>query len=343
MEDLTQREIIIFNSIVESFVLKAAPVGSRYLAKRYDLHLSPATIRNVMNDLEDRGLICQPHTSAGRIPTDKGYRHYVDSLMSVAKLSAVQKKSILEEIRTVSQDIEDILEESSRVLAKISNQLGVVLSPRFYQGILDKIEFVTISEKKLMIILTIKSGLVKTIMMEVESEIPRERLAETASILTERLHGYSLKEIQDTLNERLRDPGVGDLALIQLLIESSDRLFSSHKVYGNYHYDGTKNIVVQPEFEDYEKMKKILDLIESKEIIIKMLTEQESSGGISISIGEENKEELMKNCSLITTTYNVGETVGTIGVIGPTRMHYNNIIALVQFMAETLGYILTQK
>lgn len=343
MEDLTQREILVFNSIVESFVLKAAPVGSRYLAKKYNLMISPATIRNVMTDLEDRGLICQPHTSAGRIPTDKGYRHYVDSLMKVAKLSSTQKKSILEEIRNVSQDIEEILDESSRVLARISNQLGVVLSPRFYQGILEKIEFVTISEKKLMVVLTIKSGLVKTILIEVESEIPRERLAETASILTERLHGLTLKEVKETLDERLRDPGRGDINLIQLLVESSDRLFSHQNVFSNFHYDGTKNIVVQPEFEDHEKMKKILDLIENKEIIIKMLNEQEYLGGISISIGEENKEELMKNCSLITTTYNVGETIGTIGVIGPTRMQYDNIVALVQFMAETLGYILTKR
>lgn len=342
IEELTQREIQVFNSIVESFVLKAAPVGSRYLAKKYDMHISPATVRNVMNDLEDRGLICQPHTSAGRIPTDKGYRHYVDYLMKVARLTSVQKRSIFDNIRTVSQDIEEILEDSSRVLARISNQLGVVLSPRFYQGILEKIEFVPISEKKIMLILTIKSGLVKTILMEVESTIHRERLTETASILSERLHGLSLKQVKDTLEERLRDPGRGDLGLIRMLIESSDRFFTS-KVYSDFHCDGTKNIVVQPEFEDQEKMSKILDLVENKEIIIKMLNEQESFDGVSISIGEENKEELMKNCSLITTTYNVGETSGTIGVIGPTRMQYKQIVALVKFMAETLGYLLTKE
>jgi len=343
MEELTQREVLIFNLIVESFLAKAMPVGSRYLAKKYNLDISPATIRNVMTDLEDHGLIRQPHTSAGRIPTDKGYRHYVDTLMKVARLSKRQRTTILQELHSASRDIEDILEESSHVLARISNQLGFVLSPKFYEGILDKIEFVTISENKLMMVITIKSGLVKTILMEVESEIPRDRLADTASILTERLHGLTLRQVKETLDERLRDPGRGDLALIKLLIESSDRYFASQNYFGKIHFDGTKNIVSQPEFEDHEKMRKILDLIENKEIIIKILSEQESSGGVSISIGQENKEELIKNCSLITTTYDLGDTVGTIGVIGPTRMQYDQIVALVEFMAETLGYILAQK
>ncbi|MFQ5707252.1 MAG: heat-inducible transcriptional repressor HrcA [bacterium] len=337
---LPERERLILTCIVESFVENAKPIGSRYLAKKYNLAVSPATIRNVMTDLEDMGFIMQPHTSAGRIPTDKGYRFFVDGLMSVQRLLKQQQRTILDKLRKVSVDVDDILYASSQVLGEISKQLGVVLAPRFYQGIFQKIELVPIADNKILVVISIKSGLVKTIMMELESKVSRDRLNETCWIINERLSGLSLKEIKETIDKRMSDVAYGDAGLIRMLIESSDKLFSFAE-HRDVHLGGARNIVSNPEFSDQEHLTKIIELLESKQIILHLFNKNENDNKISISIGEENKEELFKNCSIIATSYHIGDVAGTLGVVGPTRMEYGKIVPLVDYVARALTQLLT--
>jgi len=337
-ESLTPRERTILHSIVESFVTNAAPVGSRYLARHCGLDLSPATIRNVMMDLEERGLITQPHTSAGRVPTDLGYRVYVDSLMGVQRLTRQDRRAILERLRRVAEDADQILETASHVLGQISNQLGVVLSPRFYQGIFDRMEIVPIAERRLLVVISIRSGLVKTITMEIEGELSEKSLHQTVQVLNERLHGLTLKEIKHTIDQRLRNVSAGDEVLIQTFVASADRLFQFAE-REDFHFGGTTRIVAQPEFSDQEHLQRLLSLIENKDILLHVFnqSEQEDAGRISITIGEENREELIRNCSIITTTYHMGNVTGTLGVIGPTRMNYAYVVALVEYMARVLS------
>ncbi|RMD85795.1 MAG: heat-inducible transcription repressor HrcA [Calditrichaeota bacterium] len=339
-EPLNEREKIILNCIVESYVKTATPVGSRYLAKKYNLSWSPATIRNVMNDLEEMGYLKQPHTSAGRVPTDKGYRFYVDSLISIEALQRKERRMILENLRKVSADVDEILHTSSQVLGKISSQLGVVLAPRFYQGIFQKMELVPISENKILIVISIESGLVKTIMTEIESRVSRDKLYETAWIINERLSGLSLKEIKDSIDRRMADISKGEESLIRMIIESSDKLFTFEE-HKDVHVGGTVNIMSNPEFSDQEHLIKMLELIESKQIILHLFDEQGKADKISITIGEEHKDEIFRNCSVITTSYHIGNVTGTLGVVGPTRMQYAKIIPLVDYMGKVLSQLLS--
>lgn len=340
-EKLSDRDLLILNCIVESYVQSAKPVGSRYLVKKYDLDFSPATIRNVMTDLEDLGLIKQPHTSAGRVPTDKGYRFFVDSVMSLESLARQERRKILDKLRKVSADVDDILHTSCQMLGEISSQLGVVLAPRFYQGIFQKMELVSVSENKILIVISIKSGLVKTIMMEVESELSRDQLYETAWVINERLSGLSLKEIKETIGERMSGISYGEEELIRFIVQSSSKLFDFGE--NDLHLGGARNIMSKPEFSDHEHLSKILEILESKQIILHFFNKNTDYKQISICIGEDNKEEFFKNCSVITTSYHIGHVTGTLGVIGPTRMDYPRIISLVDYMGKALTQLLEKQ
>ncbi len=332
-QELTNREIQILDSIIKTFIIKAAPVGSRAVSKEYNY--SPATIRNVMMDLEDKGFITQPHVSAGRIPTDKGYRFYVDGIMKIEELSVLEKKQIKQEIGDEALNVDKILEKSCQALCKISNLLGVALSPRFFSGKFKKIELVKLSENILMVIISIESGLVKTITVEVTSDIPKSKLDETARILNERLQNLTLQEINDTIGKRMSDVSEGDDGLIDYFVNSANKLFVFEDDY--MHLSGAQNIITQPEFADHEKVYKILELLDNKKILIHVFNDRESSDNITITIGKENKKELMKNCSLVVASYRIGSVSGTLGVIGPTRMHYPKMISLVDFIAKEVN------
>ncbi len=340
-DPLSERERMVLNSIVEDFVRNAVPVGSRVLSKKQGIQLSPATIRNVMGDLEESGYLTHPHTSAGRVPTDKGYRFYVDSLMEVEELSEQEKNDILQHFLRVTKEVDSILDAASQVIARVSSQLGVVLSPRFYQGSFEKIELVPLAEKKVLMVLSIKSGLVRTILLKMEAEVSREVMERTAAVINERLHGLSLTEIKNTLDSRLRDLVEVDAGLVNAIASSATPLIDQID-HRNFHFGGTNNIMVQPEFFDHRKLSNMLNLLESKQIVIRLFEQSETRGELTIAIGEENRDELIKYCSLITTSYHLGSVTGTLGVIGPTRMRYPKVIALVDFMAKVLTEVLEE-
>ena len=341
VDPLSERERMVLNSIVENFVHNAVPVGSRVLSKKNGFKLSPATIRNVMGDLEEMGYLTHPHTSAGRVPTDKGYRFYVDSLMAVETLSPQEKDDILQQFLRVSKEVDSILDAASQMIARVSSQLGVVLSPRFYQGVFEKIELVPIAEKKVLMVLSIRSGLVRTIVLKMEAEVSREVMERTAATINERLHGLSLMEIKNTLDSRLRDLVEVDPNLVSAIAGSAAPLIDQID-HRNFHFGGTHNIMAQPEFSDHTKLSNMLNLLESKQIVIRLFEQSEARSELTIAIGEENRDELIKYCSLITTSYHLGSVTGTLGVIGPTRMRYPKIIALVDFMAKVLTEVLEE-
>ena len=339
-ESLNERERTILRSIIYSFIQTATPVGSRYISKRHGLDLSPATVRNVMSDLEFLGYIDHPHTSAGRIPTDKGYRFYVDSLIELETLSEQDRTAIQSQIHG-SADPDEVLKETSKILGTISHQLGIVSTPRVSAGVFDKLELVSVSASKVMVIISIRSGLVKTIMMEVHSEIPKIKLEEVSRILNERLSGLTLRQIRRTFRDRVLDMQNEETGLIRLFVESVDKVFDEARNKDKVHIGGTQSLLSQPEFNSADNFRGIIELLDNEDIIVHILEKKEfGEGNISVSIGSENQEEKMRELSVVTSQYAAGDVSGTVGIIGAKRMDYSKMIPLVDYMAKLISMAL---
>lgn len=338
--NLNDRERTILRRVVYNFIQTAVPVGSRYISKHFETNLSPATIRNVMADLEELGYLSHPHTSAGRVPTDLGYRYYVDYLMEVEKLTAEQKNKIDQELEN-PVDPSDLLREASKLLGKISKQLSIVSSPHISSSVLDKIELITLSSTKLLVVMSIRSGLVKTLMLEVRADIPRDSLEQINRMLNERLVGLSLQQIRDTFVERVRDIQGERTGLIRLFIDSVDQLFDDAKDREKVHISGTQHIVSQPEFGDPKNFRSVIELIENEDIIVHLLQKHEGSDkDIVITIGSENEESKVREYSMMTATYDLEGATGRIGIIGPKRMNYSKVIPLVDYVAKRIARLL---
>jgi len=342
-EDLNDREKTILRSIVQQFILTASPVGSRNITKKFDVGVSPATVRNIMSDLEESGFINHPHTSAGRIPTDKGYRYYVDTLMEIKKLKS-SDKGIID--RTLDQNIletDEILKIASKLLSTITKQIACVTYPTLDNGILEKIQLVSLSSKRLLVVVSIKSGLVKTMTLEFESEIGNDKLLKVEALLNERLNGLTFQEIRKTFKERFIDIADAEKPIIRLFIDSVDKIFKDHKKEDKLVITGATNIFQQPEFDDPGKFQSVIELIEDKDIIIHIMDKKriENSSSVLISIGSENEEEKFNEYSLITKEYTFGETSGTVGIIGPKRMEYSKVVAIVSYLGDMLSEVLT--
>ncbi|MFN0158255.1 MAG: heat-inducible transcriptional repressor HrcA [Bacteroidota bacterium] len=336
--DLTDREKTVLRYVVHDFIETATPVGSRYISKRHEdeLGLSSASIRNIMSDLEYQGYINHPHTSAGRVPTDMGYRFYIDSLIKLESITDKDQETIRQNLDKVDE-IELLLKESSKVLGSISHQLCVVTSPQFNSGVFEKLELVHITSNRVMVILSIKSGLVRTIMLEVATEIPREKLDGLTRFLNERLAGLSLQEMRETFLDRLRDAQNEDTGLIRMFIDSVDKLFIAGRS-DKIHIAGADRVIEQPEFVNPEDFRSVIELINNEEIIIHLLEKNESRPHeIRVSIGQEIEDTKLKQYSVISASYAAGDTVGSIGVIGPKRMHYARMIPLVDYVARTIS------
>ncbi len=336
MEELSAREKLVLQLIVSNFINNGLPVGSRFLWKNYKLNFSPATIRNTMSDLEETGLVEQPHVSAGRIPTDKGFRIYIKDLTKYEELTENEKLIICENIESIKDNIDDLLKKTSLVLGNLSKQLGVVLTPNFYSGIFEKVELINVSSNKLLIIITLKSGLFKTITIEVDSNLEKYELEDTARIINERLHGLTIGEIEDTIDKRLSYMPEAKEGILRYFIEYSDKIFEIE--WGeNIHLGNTKRIVERPEFTSAEDLKKIFNLVEDKKTIINIFKKRRGEGNIKVTIGKENLDSNVEIFSIITADYNIGNDKGTLGIIGPKRMRYSKIIPIVKYIAETIN------
>ena len=340
-ENLTKRERLVFQSLINHYVATAEPVGSTVVAQKYRLGISPATVRNTMQDLEEMGLVTQPHPSAGRVPTDKGYRVYVDSMMERVTLTPSEEEQIRREIHPDYVAVEDILEQTARVLAAVSKQLGLTITPRFDQGVLTRINLIPVAEKKILVILAVKHGLVKTVLLEAESDIDAEQVEQTARVLNERLSGLTLGEIKDSIDLRLRESTTADPKLIKIFLDSAENLLSFTETE-EMHLGGTTNILDQPEFKDREKLRGLIEVLEEKKLLAEFISSRGIKEGITITIGKEIERGEIQSCSLVTSPYQAGKVSGTIGIIGPTRMRYSKLVSLVEYTAKRLSEVLSR-
>jgi len=339
-EELTDREKIILRSIIQQFILTASPVGSRFITKKYDIGISPATVRNIMADLEEFGFINHPHTSAGRVPTDKGYRFYVDSLMEIQRIKSSEKGIINKGLELETAETDEILRITSYILSNITRQLACVTYPKLDSGILTKLQIVALSSSKILIVISIKGGLVKTITLEVDSNLKSLLIESVQNLLNERLCGLTFKEIRSTFKERFRDINEEQKPVIRLFVESVDKIFNEASSGNNLYITGAANIIKQPEFEDPGRFPGIIELIENKDIIIHILDKVSDSGDqVFISIGSENEDRKLEEYSFVSKEYKFGDTSGTLGIIGPKRMEYSKVVAIVDYMTKMLSDI----
>lgn len=336
--DLSEREKIVLGAIVQNFINTATPVGSSLIAKKTHLNMSPATIRHIMAELERKGYIFQPHPSAGRVPTTHGYRVYVDSLMQRPRLSSLEKEKIRTTLQITARELDDMLKEATRVLAHLSRQLGVVVSPRVEEGIFEKMEIVSLSSERVLVVLSIKSGLVRTITLELETQISQTQLELMTQILNERLSGMRLRDVRANFSKIIRDIRSDEKELLRVFLKNADRIFDFEENL-EVVIVGTQYILQQPEFSNLEKFSPVVELLENRDVVIHLLEEEPQSTSLSIKIGEEIPEQRMQECSIISARYQIGRIAGSLGVIGPKRMNYSKLIALVDYTARSISEV----
>jgi len=337
---LTDRERQVLEAVIETYVQTAEPAGSRTIAKRHHLGLSPATIRNTMSDLEEKGFLYHPHTSAGRIPTDAAYRVYVDSLMKPPRVGAAQAEQIREELTGERAVIEEILARAAQVLGVLTNELGVAVSPSFEEALLERLDLLQVASDRLLLVLTLKSGVVRTIFVEVPSHMARDAVADVAVVLNERLAGLTLKEIRGTLAERLRDTATdrGSNDLLNIFVQEAEELFDVPAPAGVV-LGSTQPLAIQPEFATKERLQGLMEVTERRDLLREALAAR-GGDGLTITIGQEHVDPRLAPFTLVTSSYRMGSLSGVIGVMGPTRMPYDKIAALVEHTSRLVGELL---
>lgn len=332
---LNSRERDILRAIVHHFILTANPVGSRQLARKYGIDLSPATIRNVMADLEEMGLLTHPHTSAGRMPSDLGYRIYVNDLMETCELSSREQEAIEKQFDGVSHELDEILETTSKVLSSASSLLSVVVTPSLENAVLERVELARLSENRLLVVITLQSGPTRTIMVELEQSVSEDHMRQLGYILNQRLSGLKLAQIREQISDRMHNMPSTPAGLIRFFVESADKLFTFPES-GEIVIDGRSKVIEQPEFSDPRSMRGIIELVEDKNIVIHLLSKQVVQPPVAISIGSENTDSRAKGLSVLATDYETSTMSGKLGVIGPTRMDYSKLKSLLEFTAKTV-------
>jgi heat-inducible transcriptional repressor len=339
---LNERERQVLEAVIETYVATAEPAGSRTISRRFGLSLSPATIRNTMSDLEEKGYLYHPHTSAGRIPTDLAYRVYVDSLMHLPQVSPSDAHQIREEL-SERNAVDRILERAAQVLGVLTKELGVAVGPSLEESLLERVELLQASSDRLLLVLTLKSGLVRSIFVEVPTEMAPEAVVQVALVLNERLAGLTLRDIRATLSDRLRDaaPDAHSNELLNIFIQEADDLFDVPAAgsAGGVVLGSAQMLAGQPEFATKERLQGLMEVTERRDLLREALAKR-LGRGLTITIGSEHRDATLAPFTLVTASYQLGPLTGVIGVMGPTRMPYDKIVALVDHTSRLVGELL---
>lgn len=338
--DIEQRQRKILCAIVESYIETALPVGSRTVSQRFRCTISPATIRNVMVDLEERGLITHPHTSAGRVPTDRGYRMYVDCLIEPKHLTKEEESLIAKLITKSCEDFESLMQAVSKAICMMTNVTGIVLTPRLKRSVFKRVELIQIDSSRMLAVLVAGSGLVKNTILEMEEEFTKSELFRISEFLNHELDGMFLGDIKDYLTRRLleqRDSFYAFLKKAMYILSIPGLLKMEDRIY----FDGAASIMSCPEFRDVTKARLFLMLFEEKKDILDLFTQDMETEGTKVHIGKENSSRSIQDYTVITSNYKVKDRVtGALGAIGPTRMEYGKVISAVSYLSDVLGKVL---
>lgn len=345
-EPLTEREHLILEAVIRSYVETAEPAGSRSVVRRFNLGLSPATVRNTMSDLEEKGYLYHPHTSAGRVPTDRAYRFFVDSLLGQPRATPEEEHSLRVEIEAVGDRsaVEQIIRHAAQVLGLLTQELGIAVAPRLDGAVLDRLELISLGVDKILLVLALRAGGVRTIFVDVPATLPPSTLGAVSQVLNERLCGLTLREIRSTLRHRLRDsvPAGDERAseLLNVFLQSGDEWFSEPPAAASVHLGSASVLADQPEFNSGERLRGLIELTEQRELLGSELGDRIGRSGLQITIGGEHANPALAGFTVVTSEYRVRNLRGVIGVIGPTRMPYDRVIALVDSTSNLVSEFL---
>ena len=339
--ELSARSRQILEAIVEDYIATAEPVGSSAVAHRHAMTLSPATVRNVMANLEEMGLLTSPHTSAGRIPTEKAYRFYVDSLVALRRVSREEKRQIISHCRQSGAGLSGILKETSRTLSQLSKYMGIVVAPSFTSDVFRHIEFIRLGQRKILAILVSSKGAVQNRLIETEDDHAPEELLRMGNYLNEMMQGLTITQARARILTEMKSEKTQYDQLMSRALRISEQAVT---VEGDEIFvEGQARILDQPEFSDAARMKEIYEAFEQKGIILQLLSRCMNADGVQIYIGSETSLSRSAGISLITSRFvTSSNTVGMLGVIGPTRMGYSSVIPIVDYTARMVSRLLSE-
>jgi heat-inducible transcriptional repressor len=336
--DLSERKLKILQAIISDYVRSAEPVGSRTLSKKYDLGISPATIRNEMADLEEMGYLTHPHTSAGRVPSDEAYRLYVNALMEKKELSGEEKLVIAQRLQGSVNEFEKTIEHAAAVLSEITNLTSFAMTPAQNNDTLKFINLLPVDEQTVVLMIVAESGKISNQALRMKVPYTDESLQLLAKTMTYNYKGKTISEaltldiIEDVETDITAMSGLAANVMPNFVKTLEDMLNV------NLYMEGLTNIFDIPEYNDLGKARSFLNMLSQKEDFTRKLLERED--GIIVTIGEENTDDIMQDCSLITATYHVdGKMVGKIGVIGPTRMQYGEVTSIIEYLTDNLNNV----
>jgi heat-inducible transcriptional repressor len=338
--ELSERQLRVLDAVVQSYIETAEPAGSQMIARRFGLGVSPATVRGIMSELEEMGFLFHRHTSSGRIPTDRAYRTYVDRVMHRSAPSSREQLALRAELQGRASALEEILRRAAQVLGVLTQELGVAVAPVLDSVVLERVELVRVSAERLLLVLNLRSGVVRTIFVRVPGQMAPESVNQMTRLLNERLAGHTLHEIRTTLGDRLRDahaPSEGR-ELLDIFIAESEEIFSLADPSGVM-LGSAQMLAEQPEFASNARMRELLELTERRDLLREALQARRGAG-LSITIGGENDDARFSDLTLVTSSYSKGDLRGVIGVIGPTRMPYDKIIGLVEHTSRLVEGLL---
>lgn len=342
--ELSDRGRSILKAIINSYIATAEPVGSRTVTKRYDLGISPATVRNIMADLEEMGFLAQPHTSAGRIPTDRAYRFYIDTLLEVKGISRQQEQKILN-YPLPMDDVSHLLKETTKLLSGLSSYVGVVMAPKSADTVYRHIEFIQLSGRRALAVFVSEAGIVHNRMILLDEDVTQRDLDRAAEMLNGEMKGSSLREIRARIVAMMKEDKDRYAKLLSRLMgeaeaEGQAGSGSEEDVY----IGGLSEFFDLPDFRDIDKMKSLFHAFEEKGRLVKLLDNAIDADGVQVFIGSENPYFEVQGVSLVAARYRAGgNIVGTLGVIGPTRMAYSTVIPIVDCTAKVLGRLLSER
>ena len=331
---LSERKKKILQAIVEEYVETAEPVSSGSLLKKNNLNISSATIRNEMAELEQAGLLDKPHTSAGRVPSAQGYRFYVDQLLKEDKISFEEIEYIKSKLESRAIELEEVTKIVTNTLAEVTHYTSLAIGPDNAQQIISEIKFVLLGSRILMAIILTENGLIKETMIKFEEDITESQVQSINLIFNAKLKGMPLSEITKPMEEYIISEMKNEINIIKSIIEQINKAIIECQ---NIYLKGTKNILDMPEFNEVDKAKSFLDIVDKKEFL-KNLEQEESVKDINVYIGDENGNEKSKDYSIVTFKHVInGKDLGTIGIIGPTRMDYSKVISIMKYINKELN------
>ncbi|MDR0617212.1 MAG: heat-inducible transcriptional repressor HrcA [Endomicrobium sp.] len=333
LEVLKERKSKILSTVIYHYIKTGKPVGSNALIEEYNISFSPAAVRNLMAALEEEGFLSHPHTSAGRIPTDKGYRAYVDSLVKLQNFAIEEEERLKKEYEQKHNETEVILSETSHILSCLSQYTGFVMTPKTQYDVIKNVEFVQISQEELLVVILTQSGIIKH--KRVEASLTQGQINKLRTFLNDKLRGVSIAQASKKIVAGIKNFKQNETAILAAAEKVSDIFYN---IQDDVYIDGTSNVVAVEDFNDFGPIKSLIRFNEDKEKFIKLINKDFSSSGINVKIGSENTLAELKDLSVVTTVYKRDEyVVGILGIIGPKRMEYEKMMSLVSKVSEILN------